>query len=57
MTLTLNLNPEVEQGLVARAQSRGVSLDVYVQELVAKEAALSAHSDSGSIEDRFGCSV
>ncbi len=36
MTLTLNLNPEVEQKLAARARRRGVSLDVYVQELVAK---------------------
>lgn len=40
MTVTLNLNPEVEKGLTARAHARGVSLDKYLQELVAKEAGL-----------------
>jgi predicted HicB family RNase H-like nuclease len=36
MTVTLNLNPEVEKGLMARAHARGVSLDDYIQELVGK---------------------
>ena len=40
MNVTLNLNPEVERGLMARAHARGVSLDDYLQELVAKEAGL-----------------
>ncbi len=40
MTVTLNLNSEVERGLMARARARGISLDDYIQELVAKEAGL-----------------
>lgn len=39
MNVTLNLNPEVEKGLMARAKERGVSLDDYLQELVARDAA------------------
>lgn len=40
MNVTLTLNPDVEEGLTARAHERGVSLDAYLQELVAKEAGL-----------------
>jgi hypothetical protein len=40
VNVTLNLNPEVEKGLMARAHARGLSLDDYLQELVAKEAGL-----------------
>jgi hypothetical protein len=40
VTVTLSLNPEVEKGLLARARQRGVSLDVYLQELVTREAGL-----------------
>jgi hypothetical protein len=45
MTVTLNLNPEVEKGLMARALARGVSLDDYLQELIAKEAGVPAASE------------
>ena len=44
MTVTLNLDPEVEKGLLARAQERGLSLDQYLQELVAREAGLALSS-------------
>jgi len=44
MTVTLNLNPEVEKGLAARAREHGVSLDDYLQEIVAREAAVPASS-------------
>jgi hypothetical protein len=44
MTVTLNLNPEVEKGLTARARERGVSLDEYLQEIVTREAGISAPS-------------
>jgi hypothetical protein len=37
MTVTLDLNPEVEQGLLALARERGVSLDAYLQEIVSKQ--------------------
>jgi hypothetical protein len=40
MDVTLSLKPEVEKGLLARAQARGVSLDEYLQELINKDAGL-----------------
>ncbi len=40
MDVTLSLNPEVEKGLMARAHERGVSLNDYLHELVAREAAV-----------------
>ena len=40
MVVTLNLNPEVEQGLAARALERGVSLEEYLQDLVQREAGV-----------------
>ncbi|MFN0104470.1 MAG: hypothetical protein ACKV2U_20585 [Bryobacteraceae bacterium] len=40
MNVTLSLNPEVEEGLLARARARGVSLNDYLQDLVAREAGL-----------------
>jgi hypothetical protein len=40
MNVTLSLDAEVEKTLTARAHSRGVSLDEYLQELVAREAGL-----------------
>ncbi len=42
MNVTLSLNPEVEKGLIARAHARGVSLDEYLEELVAREVGLPA---------------
>ena len=53
MTVTLNLNPEVEKGLTVRAHARGVSLDDYLQELVAKEAGLPVGAEPGPIHKRF----
>ena len=46
MNVTLNLNPEVEKALMARAQERGVSLDAYLQEIVARESGASIQSVS-----------
>ena len=37
MTIMLNLDPEVERDLLAKAHRRGVSLDEYVQEIVTRE--------------------
>jgi len=39
MTVTLNLNPDVEKGLMALARERGMSLSDYLQEIAAREAA------------------
>jgi hypothetical protein len=38
MTFTLNLDPEVEQQLLAQARERGVSLDAFLQEIVSQQA-------------------
>ena len=38
MNVTLSLHPDVEKGLKARADARGVSLHVYLQEVVEREA-------------------
>jgi hypothetical protein len=53
MNVTLNLNPEVEKGLLARAQARGVSLDDYLQELVAREAGLPGGAEPRPAHERF----
>ncbi|MGO8819559.1 MAG: hypothetical protein ACLQVG_33410 [Terriglobia bacterium] len=53
MTVTLHLNPEVEKGLTARARALGMSLDDYIQELVAKEAALSVAAVPCATPRRF----
>ncbi|HUE24589.1 MAG TPA: hypothetical protein VMQ86_23095 [Bryobacteraceae bacterium] len=50
MSVTLNLKPEVEKGLMARAHARGVSLDDYLQELVAGEAGVPAAAEARPIE-------
>ena len=38
MTITLDLQPEIEKGLLAQAQAKGVSLTDYAQEVLAREA-------------------
>ena len=38
MTITIQLQPEVEQGLLAQAAARGVSLDDYLQEIITSVA-------------------
>jgi hypothetical protein len=53
MNVTLNLKPEVEKGLMARAHARGVSLDDYLQELVTKEAGLTVAAEPRPIQKRF----
>ena len=41
MTITLDLQPEIEKGLLAQATARGVSLSDYVKEIVVREAQVS----------------
>jgi hypothetical protein len=53
VNVTLNLEPEVEKGLMARARARGVSLDNYLQELFTKEAGLPAAAEPRPIQNRF----
>ena len=37
MTVTLDLNPELEQSLLAQAHERGVSVDDYLREIVSRQ--------------------
>jgi|1185.fasta_scaffold1328249_2 hypothetical protein len=37
MTVTLELNPEIEQGLLAQARARGVSVSDYLQDIVSRQ--------------------
>jgi hypothetical protein len=45
MEVKLRLEPDIEKGLLARANERGVSLDDYLQELVAREAGVPATAE------------
>jgi predicted DNA-binding protein len=45
MKITLELPPEVEARLWARARAQGVSLATYVQTLIEQSAALDSHAD------------
>ncbi len=38
MTITIDLQPEVERGLLARAQAKGVSLNDFAREVLTREA-------------------
>jgi hypothetical protein len=53
VTITLSLNPEVEKSLIERARARGVSLDAFLQELVAREAGLPEKSQSADAQKHF----
>ncbi|HMD98944.1 MAG TPA: hypothetical protein VKM93_16625 [Terriglobia bacterium] len=54
LKVTLNLNSEVEESLRARAHAQSVSLDDYLQELVAKEPGLLVAREPRIIHQRFG---
>ena len=41
MTITLDLRPEIERGLLAQATARGLSLTDFVKEIVVREAHVS----------------
>lgn len=53
MNVTLRLNPEVERALMARAQERGVPLDAYLQEIVAREAGAPMRHIADVIRERM----
>jgi hypothetical protein len=50
MTITLNLKPEVEAGLLAQARATGLTLEDYVQQIVEKEVPPAA-AESGQPEE------
>jgi hypothetical protein len=37
MTVTLDLGPEIEEGLLTQARARGVSVDDYLREIVSRQ--------------------
>ena len=40
MTIQLDLQPDIERGLLAQAQLHGVSLQEYIQQIITREAHL-----------------
>lgn len=46
MTITIDLQPEIERSLQARAEAKGVSLAVFAQEVLAREAATTSSPSS-----------
>ncbi len=48
MTVTLNLRPEIEAGLMAQVRAAGVTLDQYLQQLVEKELQAEAVTPGSS---------
>jgi len=53
MTITIDLQPEMERGLLAQAQAKGVSLTDYVKEIIAREAR-AGESEPTLLERRTG---
>jgi hypothetical protein len=56
MTITLNLQPEDERGLLAQAQLRGLSLQDYVEQIVTHQAHLAETASPpsrGSLHEFF----
>lgn len=39
MTLMIDLQPDIERGLMARAQAKGLSLSDHAQEILSREAS------------------
>jgi len=52
MTVTLNLPPDVEAGLLAQARSEGLAVADYVQNLVRKEIAATVHAGAQPVGKR-----
>jgi len=51
MTVTLNLKPEVEAGLLARAQASGMALEEYLLSLVEGAAAQATDRVTTSVRE------
>ena len=49
LTIILDLQPEIERGLLAQAQAKGVSLAEYASEVLAREA-----KGGGPMQSRTG---
>jgi hypothetical protein len=51
MTITLELPPEIEERFITEARVRGVSLAVYVQEVLARSGPIAAPVPSFSADE------
>jgi hypothetical protein len=51
MTITLELPPEIEERFRAQAQVRGLTLDAYVQEVLARSGPVAAPGPSLSTDE------
>ena len=51
MTLMLDLQPDIERGLLARAQAKGISLADFAQEVLAREALPVEQKGTGTGRD------
>ena len=49
MTITLELPPETEASLLAQAEARGLTLDAYLQTVIANQAATESVSPLQSL--------
>jgi len=50
MTITLELRPEIEASLAAKARAQGLQLDVYLKGLLEQDAATEASVPSVALE-------
>ncbi|MBI4874516.1 MAG: hypothetical protein HY822_07780 [Acidobacteria bacterium] len=46
MTVTLNLNPDLQRRLTREAQARGMALDAYLQALLESEGSYERHPET-----------
>lgn len=53
MTVKLELNPEIEAGLSARAHARGLSLEAYLDQVLKNAAAPKRPSGKKSLAQLF----
>lgn len=53
MVVKLELNPDVEAGLVAEAQARGLSLEAYVEQVIQDHAMNAPALSPEAWEDEF----
>ncbi len=53
MTVTLELKPETERGLLTQARERGVTLDAYLQQVLSELASVNnaAEVERGKLVD------
>lgn len=58
MIITLDLQPEIERGLLEQAKAKGVSLTDYAQEVLAREVkVISEQSQRGTGQELIDVSV